>query len=195
MKKILLTLLLLIIISIVSIAKTQEQLFAEWQAPPNNVPAALCIKLLGRYPLLLNDANPVTWTQIEVTYKASFAIMGEPSVVVLGSGPNGYCILSVQQKCSQEYLPESIKNSIKELYPTWSGMGVYSSPVVRIRVTIITNGAAVPNIQDVYNIPGMEASFIIDFDTPAITNEALKQTVAYRIKSTVNVTSKAGVIQ
>jgi hypothetical protein len=192
-KKFLFSLILMLtMISVSVFSKTQDQLFAEWQASPNNIPPAVCIKLLAQYPQLLSDANPVTWQTIDQTFKAQFVIMQEPAVVTIGSSTNGYCILKVEQKCSQEYLPENIKNSIKELAPLWSGTGVYSSPVVRIKVTIVTNGNPLPTIPNVYNTTGVDASFWIDFDTPVITNASLKQTISYRVKSSVQVLNKQG---
>lgn len=193
MKTRIITFLLLILISLASFAKTQEQLFAEWQGPPNNIPQTVCVKLLAQYPQLLSDANPVTWTTLPgAIYKAGFIIMSEPAIVTIGGSASGFVIQSVEQKCSQEYLPENIKNAIKELAPTWSGTGVYTSPVIRIKVTIITNGNPLPTIQNVYNVAGVDASFLIDFDTPSITTVALKQTISYRVKSTVQVLNKQG---
>jgi hypothetical protein len=192
-KQILFISFFLITLSVSVFSKTQDQLFAEWQAPPNNIPAAVCVKLLAQYPQLLSDANPVTWTTMPGSiYKAGFIIMAEPAIVTIGGSATGFVIQTVEQKCSQEYLPENIKNAIKELYPTWSGTGVYTSPVIRIKVTIVTNGNPLPAVQNVYNVAGVDASFLIDFDTPTITNASLKQTVSYRVKSTVQVLNKQG---
>jgi hypothetical protein len=171
---------------------TQQELFTQWQSAPNNVPQPICGKLLGQFPQLLDV--PVIWSQIGANFKAQFQNLNDTTVVLLGASPtNGvFCILELTNNIAQQYLPERLKNSIKELAPGWTGTGLYTSPVVRVRETIITNGNPLPLPQNVYSVTGVEASFVIDFDTENITNAKLKETTAYRVKSTVTVTNKSG---
>ena len=155
---------------------TIDEAHVAWQTQLPALTIPVMNRLIAVFPNSLdNDNCPVTWTQNEVNFKASFPYMTYTALLTIN--PAGLIVHS-DRPYPDSLIPADIIAAIQELCPGWTPVStnMWTPPVLNIRQ--IAN--PVPGEWNGWENPAVDTVYNVTFDAPQYTPEALKATQAYQ---------------
>jgi len=170
----------------------QNELIALWQTQLTGLPLVVAQKCIGTNPETQDASCPVTWSMVGSLYQSAFPYMGGMAYMTYDA--NGI-IQTSDRPYAEAMLPAVEIAAIEELCPTWTpsttSSVIWSSPISNIRQVANTHGGSWAN----WTNPCDDVQYLITFNDPQYTADALKNTNAYKTAFPTVIVKKNGFIE